>query len=310
MMIKRKIVKYILSVLVLLATGWGSLSAQEISAGVTLDYSQLQGTNVSAFKTLEAALNEFLNNRTWTDQEYLQSERIECNFTLTITAIKEGAYEGSLAVTARRPIYNTSINTTLINLIDNDVKFKYKEFDPLVFNKNSLSQDITAILGFYVYMILGVDGDTFKEFGGDVYYNEAMDIVNSAQSSATLQSGGWDRLGSKKNRSLLVSEVLSSEFKEYRSYNYRYHRLGLDVMADDVEKGAAVIIDGLSDLVKVNENNPSSYTMQLFLDAKNVELQNIVSEMDESNAEQRKEVITKLKTLDPGRVKAYERLED
>ncbi len=303
--------KHILSLLVLLSVSVASAKAQEINAAVSIDYSQIQGTNVSVFKTLEAALNEFLNNRTWTDQEYLQNERVDCNFNLTISKAESDIYSASLAVSARRPIYNASINTTLINLIDNDIKFQYKEFDPLVFNRNSLSQDLTAIFGFYVYMILGIDGDTFKEFGGDAHFDEARSISNNAQSSTALKSGGWDRLGLKQNRTLYVSQITSSEFRPYRSYVYRYHRLGLDVMADDVKKGEKVILDGLPDLKKINDNSPSSYTMQLFFDVKNVEIQNIIKEMDAEDAtvaQQKKELITMLKRLDPSRLQVYEKL--
>ena len=299
--------KYILNLFVLLSVGVLSVNAQEINAIVTIDHSQIQGTNVSVFKTLEAALNEFLNNRTWTDQEYLQNERIDCNFSLTISSAEGDNYSASLAVSAPRPIYNASINTTLVNLIDNDIKFQYKEFDPLVFNKNSLSQDLTAIFGFYVYMILGIDGDTFKEFGGDAYFDEARSISNNAQSSTALKSGGWDRLASKQNRTLYVSQLTSSEFRAYRSYVYRYHRLGLDVMVDDAKKGEKVILDGLADLKKINDDSPSSYTMQLFFDVKNMEIQSILKEMKGDDAK-KKELITMLKRLDPSRLQAYERL--
>lgn len=287
------------------------LCAQEINAKVVIDHQQIQGTNVSVFQTLENALNEFINNRIWTNEEYQSNERIDCNFFINLTSVSDNVYSGNITVTARRPIYNTSINTTLINLVDNDFKFSYNEFDPLIFNKNSLTQDLTAIVAYYVYVVLGLDADSFQEFGGDPYYNEAVSIVNTAKSSGVLYESGWDRLASKKNRDVLISEILSAEFRAYRSYFYRYHRLGLDVMAQNVDQGEEVILSGISDLEKVNESEPASYALTLFLDAKSEEIQHIIKEMDDDDpdiAAQKKAVLSTLKKIDPSRLKSYDNL--
>ena len=287
------------------------MQAQEINAKVTIDHRQIQGTNVSVFNTLETALTEFVNNQRWSNDEYLPNERVDCNFFINLSSVDDNVYSGSLTVTARRPIYNASISTTILNLVDNDFEFTYNEFDQLIFNKNSLTQDLTAVFAFYAYTVLGIDADTFRELGGSSFYDEAMSIVNSAQSASALSEGGWDRLGSKRNRHVFISELLSSDFTPLRRYLYQYHRQGLDVMAANADQGSEAILDGLNSLEQVVSKSPSSYTMLLFFDVKTDEIQSIIREMDtkdEAVATEKAELITKLKKLDPSRVKEYDKL--
>ena len=285
-----------------------ALEAQEVNAKVTIDHSQIQGTNVSVFNTLEKSLMEFVNNQKWTNEEYMPNERVDCNFFISISSNEGSSFKGTMTVSARRPIYNASISTTLLNMVDNELSFTYNEFDQLIFNRNSLTQDLTAVLGFYIYTILGIDADTFKEFGGDAHYTTAMGIVNSAQSSTVLNEGGWDRLGSKRNRHVLISELLSAEFRPYRTYLYQYHRKGLDVMADATEEGLGVIFGGLSLLEKVFNDSPASYTMLLFFDAKTDEFQNMIKNIPNEDAERKKTAVDILKRIDPSRMQLYARL--
>lgn len=303
---QNKILRLLMSVVL-----WTSvtirLQAQEINATVTVEHRQIQGTNVSVFETLKGALTEFINNRKWTDDEYQPNERIECNFLLNLTSNEGTSYSGTLSVTARRPIYNASLNTTILNLVDEKFTFTYNEFDQLVFNKNSLTQDLTADIAFYIYTILGVDADTFREYGGDPYYNTAMSVVNSAQSSNVLSSTGWDRLQDKRNRSVLITQLMSTDFRPFRSYLYLYHMKGLDVMWDDAEKGGKAILDGLSMLEKVSADEPASYTMLLFFDVKNIEIQNIITNLD-LDEERKKTLVNTLKKIDPSRLSTYDKL--
>lgn len=285
------------------------LQAQEILAKVEVDHRRVQGTNTSVFETLETSLNDFVNNQRWTNDAYESKERIECNFFINIASKTDDTYTASLTVSARRPIYNASINTTLLNLVDNDFSFTYKEFDPLVFNKNVLTQDLTAIIGFYVYTIIGLDNDSFKKLGGTPYFSSAMTIASTAQSASGLISSGWDRLGSNQNRHLLISQLTSPEFRALREYSYNYHRLGLDIMYEDVDKGAKVITDGLSTLEKTASTSFASYSMQLFFDVKTDEIQSILKEMDpEEDKETKAALVTTLKKLDPSRVQVYNKL--
>ncbi len=288
-----------------------ALRAQEINAKVVVEHRQLQGTNVSVFETLENSLTEFINSRRWGNEDFSPNERIDCNFLINLTGNEGNRYNADITITARRPIYNASISTTILNLVDKDLSFSYDEYEQFIFNKNSLTQDLTAVIGFYVYMILGIDADTFREFGGDPYYNEAIAIVNAAQSATEMSTEGWDRLGSKRNRNVLISELLSVDFRPFRSYLYRYHRLGLDVMADDVEQGAKVILEGLSTLEEVVESAPASYAMLLFFDVKTQELQNIIREMEDKDAAakaNKKDLLTTLKKIDPSRTQSYDKL--
>ena len=292
--------------LFLLQTGQ-EIAAQEINATVTVEHRQIQGTNVSVFKTLESSLTEFVNNRRWTDQDYLASERIDCNFILNLESNEGSRYSGTLTVSARRPVYNAAFNTTLINLVDKKIKFNYNEYDQLVLNINSLTQDLTAVVGFYVYVILGLDADSFARLGGDTYYNTAISIVNTAQSSNVLSEDGWDRLDKDPNRHTLISELISPEFRLLREYMYSYHRQGLDLMVENVNRGANVIIDGLSTLEKVYDDHPASYVMLLFFDVKYLEISNIIKNLDMDDA-RKKKTVELLKRLDPSRVKAYNSL--
>lgn len=288
-----------------------SLNAQEINAKVVIEYSQIQGTNVSVFTTLETAVTEFINNKRWTNDEYLPNERIDCNFFINLMENEGTTYSGNITITARRPIHNATISTTLLNLVDNDFSFTYKEFDQLLFNPNSLTQDLTAVIGFYVYTVLGLDADSFKEFGGDPYFDVATSIVNTAQGSTGLAIAGWDRLKSNQNRSVLITQIQSPEFIPYRSYLYQYHRLGLDVMADDPEKGANAILNGLKSIEEVARKTPSSYSLLLFFDVKNQEIQSIIREMDvedEAVLAQKKKVLAILKKVDQSRVNVYDKL--
>lgn len=300
---------WVMALMLLLSTS--AMMAQEINAKVVIDHRQIQGTNVAVFETLETALTEFINNQKWTNDEYLPNERVDVSFFLNIMSNEGSLYSGSITVTARRPIYNASISTTILNLVDNDFKFIYNEFDQLIFNRNSLSQDLTAVVAFYVYTVLGLDADTFREFSGDPYYNIAMGIVNSAESNSNLYATGWDRLGSKKNRHVFMAELISPEFRPYRSYLYQYHRLGLDVMAESVDQGAKVILDNLTKLQEVEKSKPLSYTMMLFFDVKTDEYQNILSEMDNDDEvvyAQKEKLVKSLQSLDQNRLQVYSKL--
>src|SRR6056297_597244 len=256
------------------------LYAQELNCNVQVISQQVQGTNKQVFETLQNAIYEFMNNRVWTNHVYTVEERVECNLMFNITEqISADEFRGTLSVQSRRPVYNTNYQTTMFNFIDNDIRFRYIEFQPLEFDLNSHTSNLTSILAFYAYFILALDYDSFALEGGTPYFRNAEQIVVNAQNAP---HKGWKPMDdmAHKNRYWLVKDFLDSEYKNVREFNYRYHRHGLDVMDEKVAEGRAAIADALELLQEVHRSRPDPYmyTLRLVFDAKADEIVNIFSE--------------------------------
>ncbi len=255
-------------------------AAQELRCNVQIVSQQIQGTNKQVFQTLQNAIYEFMNNRVWTNHVYSMEERIECNLMFNITEqISADEFKGTLTVQARRPVFNTNYSTTTLNFVDNDIHFRYVEFSPLEFDLNSHTSNLTSLLGFYAYFILGLDYDTFSSLGGTPFFSNAERIVLSAQNAP---EAGWKPMDNlaHKNRYWLVKDMLDPEYEPLRTFNYRYHRLGLDVMDEKVTEGRAEVTNSLELLQNVYRSKPDPYMylLRLVFDAKVDELVNIYSE--------------------------------
>jgi hypothetical protein len=247
---------------------------------------QIQGTNKQVFQTLQNAIYEFMNNRVWTDHVYTMEERIECNLMFNITEQPSAdEFKGTLTVQASRPVFNSNYTTTTLNFIDNDIHFRYVEFSPLEFDLNSHLSNLTSILSFYAYYILGLDYDSFALMGGSPYISNAERIVLNAQNAA---EPGWKPLDNlaHKNRYWLVKDMLDSEYEGIREFNYHYHRLGLDMMDKDVAEGRAEITNSLELLQKVYRSRPDPYMYLLSL-LFNSKVDEIVGIYSESVSEER-----------------------
>jgi hypothetical protein len=274
-----------------------ALQAQEFKCNVQVLSQKVQGTNKQVFETLQSELYEFMNNRVWTDHVYDIEERIECSFLFNITdQISADEFTATLQIQVRRPVYNTNYNTVMFNFVDDDIEFRYVEFEPLEFDVNSYTSNLTSILGFYAYYILGLDYDSFSFEGGTVYFQNAEKIVLQAQNSG---EKGWkpnDDM-SHKNRYWLVKDMLDPEYASLRTFNYQYHRQGLDVMDEKVTEGRAEIANTIELLQKVKRKRPDPYMhlLRVFLDAKSDE---IVSVFSESNPEEKNRVYTMLTEID------------
>jgi hypothetical protein len=256
------------------------LAGQELRCNVQVVSQQIQGTNKQVFQTLQNAIYEFMNNRVWTDHVYSMEERIECNMMFNITEQPSAdEFKGTLSVQARRPVFNSNYNTTTLNFVDNDIQFRYVEFSPLEFDLNSHISNLTSILAYYAYFILGLDYDTFSLKGGTPYFTNAERIVMNAQNAP---EGGWKPLDdlAHKSRYWLVKDMLDPEYEPLREFNYRYHRLGLDTMDEEVAAGRAEITNSLELLQKVYRNKPDPYMylMRLIFDAKVDEIINVYTE--------------------------------
>jgi hypothetical protein len=280
-----------------------SIVAQELNCNVKVLSPAIQGTERSVFETLETAIKEFMNNTRWTNDNFKQDERIECNITINVTKrISVDEFEANIIVQSRRPVYKSSYNTNLINYQDNDFTFKYTPFQPFEFNENTYINNLTSTLGYYAYIFIGLDYDTFSPDGGTPYYQKAQTIVNNAQNSS---EKGWKAFEGSKNRYWLAENLANANFKGVRSCLYNYHRMGLDMMTVDVELSRKNIADALEGLQKVHNMQMGSFLMQIFFLAKADEIVNIFTV---ATPDVKSKLVPLLNTIDPGNVTKYEKL--
>ncbi|WP_372651706.1 DUF4835 family protein [Draconibacterium sp.] len=277
--------------------------AQELRCNVTVSARGIQGANQNLFRTMQSDLYDFMNNRKWTDHVYSYDEKIRCNILIRLDEqISADEFKGSIQVQLTRPIFNTSYTSTVLNIKDNDFHCKYVEFQPLEFNETSNRDNLTNIMAFYAYVILGFDYDTFSEEGGTEYFQKAQAIVNNSQNA---RERGWKAFESERNRYWLIENVLNKSYSSFRTCMYNYHRNGLDLMSEKVEEGRANIADALRDIQKVFRRRPSTYILQMFFDAKADELVNIFSK---SFPDERNRVMAILNEVDPSNGRKYEKI--
>lgn len=278
-------------------------NAQELRCNVQINSQKIQGSNRNLYQTMQTSIYEFMNNTTWTSHVYGFDERIECNIMLTLNEqIGSDEYKGTIQIQARRPVFNSSYNTTTLNFIDENLHFKYLEYDKLEFSEATYLNNLTSTLAFYAYIILGIDYDSFSNLGGTPYFEKAERIVNNAQ-NATMK--GWKAYeNNRKNRYWMVENLLSSKYRPLREAFYQYHRLGLDIMSEKAIEGRAQIAESLNSIQKVYRSKPDSYlfALQLFFDAKHDELVNIFSE---SLSAEKAKVVNILIEVDNGHSSDY-----
>ncbi|WP_319509675.1 DUF4835 family protein [uncultured Draconibacterium sp.] len=278
-------------------------AAQELRCNVTVSARGIQGANQNLFRTMQSDLYDFMNNRKWTDHVYSYDEKIRCNILIRLDEqISADEFRGSIQVQLTRPIFNSSYTSTVLNIKDNDFHCKYVEFQPLEFNETSNRDNLTNIMAFYAYVILGFDYDTFSEEGGTEFFQKAQAIVNNSQNA---RERGWKAFESERNRYWLIENVLNKSYSSFRTCMYNYHRNGLDMMSDRVEEGRANVAESLRDIQKVFRRRPSTYILQMFFDAKADELVNIFSK---SFPDERNRVMTILNEVDPSNGSKYEKI--
>jgi len=280
------------------------LKGQELNCNVQIVTQQVQGTNKQVFETLQSEIYEFMNNRVWTNHVFGIEERIECNMLFNITEqLSADEFKGTLQIQSRRPVYNTNYNTVMLNYMDNDIQFRYIEFEPIEFDMNTHISNLTSILAFYAYVILALDYDSFAPEGGSPFWQAAEKIVDNAQNA---QEKGWKPFdnNSHRNRYWLVKDYIDSEYAPCREFIYRYHRLGLDIMDDKVNDGRAEIANSVELLQKVYREKPDPFMQPLHLifDAKSDELVKIFSE---SFPEEKNRVYEILNEIDQANANKY-----
>ena len=242
----------------------------ELNARITINSDKVQGSDKQVFTTLQEALMEFVNNRRWTDATFGINERIDCSFTIIINEQIDNSFTGEIQVQASRPVYNSSYTTNLFNFRDTELNFEYTQFEPLEYTENTLNSNLTATIVYYIYIILGLDFDSFSPLGGRVYFDQAQQIVNLAQSQGSWN--GWRAFEKDDNRHGLITALTDNTSETFRNFWYTYHRKGLDEMAGNPDRGRTTIIEALPALQEVKSVRPTSVLLRLFSDSKLDEL--------------------------------------
>lgn len=258
--------------------------SQEILADVNVDFSQIQTSNSTTFTQLQKNLKSFINNTRWTKLNLKKNERIQANFTLVISKkLQNNLYQASLLVQSRRPVYHSGYYTPILNINDTDFSFKYIDFQPLIFNERKFSgTNLTDVIAFYIYYIIGADADSFKMDGGNEYYKIAEKIVNNAQNQ---NFSGWSKSDGNRNRFSLINETLSASGQPIRICSYKYHRIGLDNMFNNLSQSKINIGESLMGLGNLIENSDytQNYLLDNFFQAKKEEIVDIFSDGEKTS---------------------------
>lgn len=261
-----------------------TISSQELNCQVSINFDQIRGSNRQVFTTLETAVSEFVNQKKWTDKTVKAQERINCAINIIITKRDNNIFEGSIQIQSTRPVYGTSYETPILNIRDNDFNFKYNEFDQFIYNPTRFDSNLISMITFYVYVILGVDADTFALNGGDTYLKEAENVTLQAQQSGL---SAWSNQVGVQNRFQIIDNLLSPSLKQFRTTMYKYHRNGFDEMAENNAKGKAAIENSLISLDRLYNKVIGNPLLRLFFDAKADEIVNLYSDGPNTRSKQR-----------------------
>lgn len=279
------------------------VEAQELNATVKINTQKLLTVDAKVFGTLEQTIREFMNSQKWTDDLYETDERISCNMLLTIQEeLSPTSFKAELAIQVSRPIYGSNYETVIFNHIDRDITFSYEQFQPITYSRNSYNDNLSSILSFYAYIIIGVDYDSFSPMGGDKYFQQAQDVVNALPQSISSGDRGWNSLSNNKNRFWIVENLLSPRVKPYRQAMYEYHRQALDMMSSDMAKGRQVLADALTKIGEVNQSYPNSAIIQMFNSTKSAE---IIEIFKRGTVTEQDKVIQVMSRVDPAGSSKY-----
>ena len=274
--------------------------AQELQAKITvLSIKVSNKVDKKIFQTLQSSLSNFLNNRRWTNETYQANEKIRCSFLISIDQeLNENIYKASLTIQAARPVYNSAYESPLVNFVDNDVAFRYVEFQPIEFNENRVqgsdpvAANLTAVLAYYVNIILGIDADSFAPRGGDPFFQRAQNIVNNAPEASNIS--GWKTFDGIRNRYRLIENLMDNRFTLVHDAIYSYYRKGLDQFYDNEETARAGVLQALNSLMILNQEFPNSMVMQFFFQGKSAELVKMFGKAPQDLKVQARDMLVKL----------------
>ncbi|GGD16651.1 type IX secretion system protein PorD [Flavobacterium orientale] len=259
---------------VFLCTCFIAVSAQELNCEIKVNSDRVTSANQQIFKTLETSLNEFVNKTKWTNLTLKQNERVECSMFINVSEFNANSFTATIQVQASRPVYNSLYSTPTFNFNDKDFSFRYVEFENLFFNPNSFDSNLVSVLAYYVYVILGIDADTYSSKGGTNYFEQAEAIVTVAQTGGYK---GWSQSDGFQNRYFLVNDLLSNTFDPIRESMFQYHVNGLDIMADNLKSGKDAIKESLMNLNEIHNVRPNAFLTRVFFDTKSDEIVSVFS---------------------------------
>ncbi|MGB5645563.1 DUF4835 family protein [Muriicola sp.] len=266
--------KLVILFLVLLVSS--AVTGQELNCVITVNSDQVSQTNQQIFRTLERSLNDFVNKNKWTNRVYKENERVNARMFITVNKFESNRFEANIQLQSSRPVFNTSYESPVFNYKDNQFNFEYIEFQPLIYNQNVFESNLVGVMAYYVYIILGLDADTYALEGGTDFYKEAQKIVTQAQGS---NFAGWSQSATdNRTRFVLIDNLLSNTFREYRIAMYNYHRKGLDILGDNNSTGKQVISGSMRLFETLIQRRPNAFLIQTFFDAKSEEILNIFSD--------------------------------
>ena len=272
-------------ILIVIFCGFGYKSlSQDLNCDVIIDAERIETSEKRIFIDMERAFEEFLNTRDWSSDEINPEERIKCGLTITLNEMPSiGTFKATVQIRSARPIYNTSYESIIFNFADRDWSFEYIESLPMNFNENDFSSNLTSILAFYAYIIIGLDYDSFGKLSGSSYFQKAQNIVTNAS-----QGGrpGWGALQSTRNRYALLNDITNQQIEDLRIGYYKYHRLGLDVFESNPEECRKQVLEVLESIKKIKNRYPSSIFVISFFDAKSEELVNIFADATQQQKRQ------------------------
>jgi len=291
---KKHFLRSFIIVIVLNFIGLQNLKSQELNCQVQINSAQVQISDRTVFERLQSDVFDFMNNKRWTDYQFDSKERIEVNILITINSFDNVEnFSGQIQIQSRRPVFNSSYNSVMLNYLDRDLSFKYLPGQPIEFIENTFTTNLASVLAFYAYLIIGLDFDSFAPMGGTPFFEKAQNIIASAQGS---DNKGWKSSESQRNRFWMIENLLNPSYADVRTGIYQYHRLGLDKMHEDVTVGTTGITNALTNIQKVYRTRPGLFFISLFMTAKSDELVNIFSG---APMQERMRIVPILKNIDP-----------
>lgn len=292
-----------LFILLFVATSPFFVAAQELNCEIKVETPKLQTTDPALFQNLENALNDFMNNKKWTNVPFSAEERIECRIVITITKENSsGSFNATANIQSIRPVYNSDYKTVIFTYSDPSFDFNYTQYQPIEFSENVYINNLSSLLAYYAYIIIGLDFDSFEENAGQPYFQKAKTIVDQAQTS---EASGWKSFEGRRNRFWLVDNLLSPQFSDYHKALFLYHFEGLDKMYDNKEEATAAILEALKILARIEKENPNSMIVQIFRTAKSDEILEIFGN---ARPDQKKEAFNYMQVIDIANANKYEKL--
>ena len=278
-----------------------TLQAQELQCDVRVSSNKVQGSDKTIYQNLQTSLYEFINNTKFTEINFRQTEKIECSMLVDVTSREGNYFTAEINLALRRPVFKSNYSTPMFNYIDRKFYFEYTDGQTLDFNPNTYISNITSTIGFYVYLFLGLDFDSFSPNGGDPFFATAEAIADAAPQEAGSENG-WNSTG-RQNRHAIISDINNATNQPLRQFLYEYHRNGLDVMAEHPDQGRDAILGSLNNLQVVHDRTPMCYFLQLIIESKRDE---IIQVFSQGEMKVRTEAANIMKAIDPSQTSRYD----